>query len=512
MASNAFRTYAHENKGRAVILFLLFLLAIYQLVNAGFNAFAIVCISPILVIVVILIFNSKSRMLSFWALIFINYFIQWFSKNQWLPGGIPTSLYNEMFEMLLIALAILDIKMSSRFQRTANPMLYCLLIWVGYCILQLFNNTCGLGMDAGAWYTGARLIGFSILYVFLVFSLYISDSKVLMKYLIFWGILALFSVFWVWKQQHIGLTPAENTWLQTRGRTTHILQGGSLIRYFSTYNDAANFGIGIASTAIAFIVFGITSKIKKHRIFFFVVGFGCAWATLPSGTRTATACLIAGFMAYIFLSKSFKIAVPFTIIFAVLAFLLIFTTIGNGNQQIRRMRTTFDKNDASAGARKYNQQIMAKYLKDAPFGLGIGLGYDNVPANNKYRKLATIPPDSEYVYIWVHTGVVGITIFLITTACMLIGACWIVLFRLKSPSLTGIGAGFCCAFISQQLGGYGNQVLLSFPNGLVFYGGLTIVYLLPILEKDWIEYEKEQLAIQEEKQRLKLEKKKQSRV
>ena len=95
---------------------------------------------------------------------------------------------------------------------------------------------------------------------------------------------------------------------------------------------------------------------------------------------------------------------------------------------------------------------------------------------------------------------------------MWVGACWIVLFTLKSSSLRGIGAGFCCAMISQQMGGYGNQILMQFPNCLVFYGGLTLVYVLPWIEQEWISYEKEQLAIEEEKRRLKLEKKKASRV
>ena len=126
--------------------------------------------------------------------------------------------------------------------------------------------------------------------------------------------------------------------------------------------------------------------------------------------------------------------------------------------------------------------------------------------------MATIPPDSEYVFIWIRTGIVGIFFFLFTTMIMFCGASWIVMFRLRSPSLSGIGAGFCCAFVSIQLGGYANQVLMQFPNCLIFYGGLSIVYILPFIENDWIEYEKEQLAIQEEKKRLKLEKKRASRV
>jgi hypothetical protein len=142
----------------------------------------------------------------------------------------------------------------------------------------------------------------------------------------------------------------------------------------------------------------------------------------------------------------------------------------------------------------------------------MGVGYGNAPANNKYSFMATVPPDSEFVFIWIHTGIIGITVFLLCMGLMLFGGCRIVFFVLKSSSLRGIGAGCCCAFSSQLLGGYGNQVLLQFPNCLVFYGGLAMVYVLPYIEKEWIEYEQQLLEKQEEKKRLKLEKKRTSRV
>ena len=70
----------------------------------------------------------------------------------------------------------------------------------------------------------------------------------------------------------------------------------------------------------------------------------------------------------------------------------------------------------------------------------------------------------------------------------------------------------CSAFIAIQLGAYANQVLYQYPNGLTFFGGLAIVYTLPYFEKEWIEYEQQRLAKQEEKKRLKLEKKLAKRV
>lgn len=500
-----FSTYTKKHGGRVSLLFLLFLLAIYEFVTAGFNSFAIICVMPILMVITLLLFERG--MLAFWALIGINYLVQ----AKWLSLPLPTSVPNELLQLLLLALALIDTQ-KSHFERSLNLMFLAVATWCSFCTLEVLNDTCDIGIDVGSWYTVARMIGYQLMYIFLVFTIYISSPKILIRYLFVWGALALFAVFWVWKQQYIGFTASENAFLQGRGRSTHLLQGGTLIRYFSIYSDAANFGIGMASTAVAFIIFGITAKVRKYKFFFLIVGIGCAWAMFISGTRTAMACFMAGMMLYIFLSKSFKIAIPFTVIFGLFVFILAFTTIGNSNQQIRRMRTVFDKNDASAGQRSVNQEAMKKYMAEAPWGIGMGIGYGNAPANNKYTYMATVPPDSEFVFIWIHTGIIGLTVFLCCMGLMLFGGCRIVFFVLKNPSLRGIGAGYCCAFASQLLGGYGNQVLLQFPNCLVFYGGLAVVYVLPYIEKEWIEHEQLLLEEQEEKKRLKLEKKRASRV
>ena len=159
-----------------------------------------------------------------------------------------------------------------------------------------------------------------------------------------------------------------------------------------------------------------------------------------------------------------------------------------------------------------NKSSIKKYLHDAPWGLGIGSTQANIPANNKYRKLSDIPPDSEYVYIWVHTGIIGVSVFTFCMVLMWLGACNIVMFKLHSPSLIGIGGGLCSAFIAIQLGGYANQVLFQYPNGLTFFGGLAIVYVLPYIEPEWIKHNEYRLTRQEAIKRLKRIKKLAKRV
>ena len=498
--------YVHDNGGRVALLFLLFALALYELSTAGLNTFAIICMTPLAVLLILAAFKWKMHV--FWLLIIANWFVM--NRNYEVP--VPRSFVDEMLELLLIAMAVIDIRYKPQFGRAWNLMLFAILIWCGLCLIELLNDTCGLGININAWFTGARLMALHLVWILLVFSLYITTPKRLMIYLRLWACLSLFSAFWTWKMINIGFTDAEQSWLYNSGYVTHILNGGTLIRYWSTFNDAATYGCNASASAIAFLVFGITTKFKRDKIFFLLTSVCVIWGMFQSGTRTATFTLIAGFLVFLVLSKSTKVLIPSLLFGGIFLFILVFTNIGNGNQQIRRMRSAFDKKDASANVRDVNKAAIAKYIKDAPWGIGIGMFSENIPAWNRYKVLSQIPPDSEYVFIWVRTGPIGVTVFTICMVLILIGGCFIVLFRLKNPTLVGIGGGLCSAFVSIHLGGYANQILYQYPNGLTFFGGMAIVYILPYLEAEWIKYEEERLAVIEERKRLKFEKKLAKRV
>ena len=502
------RSYAHEHGGRVGLLFLLFLLAIYNFFISGFNTFAIICFIPVIIAFVYASF--RWRHLVFWILIITNYMLHFLSKNDLLPSQIPMSLYNELLEIMLIAIAIIDIRKEQHFGRAINIMSFAILLWTLLCAIEVFNDTCGLGINVNGWFSGIRLLAFQLFYFILIFSLYIDSPDILIKYLRLWAALALFSVFWAWKQQYIGFTQAELNWLNSAGARTHMVNG--ITRYWSTFHDAAIYGCNAAATSVAFLLIGITSKIKWDRIFFIISGLAVLWGMFASGTRTAMACFFVGLIVYIVLSKSVKMAVPIIILGLISFILLAFTNIGQGNNQIRRMRSAFNKSDASANVRDINKATMAKYMKDAPWGIGIGVGNGDVPARNKYVVMSYIAPDSEYIFIWIHTGIIGVTVFAFSMILMFVGACWIVLFKIKNKSLVGIGAAMCCSFAAIQFAAYLNQVLYQYPNGLIFFGGLAIVYVLPYLEKDWEEYEKGILSKIEERKHLKLEKKLASRV
>ncbi len=499
-------SYSRENGGRVLLLFLLFLLSLYSLVNSGINGMAMYLTLPFSILFVYVAFSY--RMFAFWALFLINYFVMFLSKEGKMP--LPASLPNEMIELVLIAIAIIDLR-ESHFENLANLMLVGILGWCAFCVIEVFNDTCGLGINIGAWFTGIRLMAFQLLYAVIVFALYINKPNRIYQLFYIWAGCALFAVFWCWKQKNIGWTNAEYHWLFVQDHAKQHMVNG-IVRYFGTFTDAANFGIHMACAATAFFIITITNKVKKHKLLFGIAGALCTWAMFQSGTRTAIFCMIAGFIVFLALSKSARIIIPVSMVFGLFIAMLMFTNIGQGNNQIRRMRSAFNPEDASANVRDINKQAISKYMKDAPWGIGIGIYAQDIPAWNKYKILAAIPPDSEYVFIWVRTGWIGVSWFLICNIIMLLGACCTVFFRIKNRTLMGFGAAWCSSFLAFQLGGYANQILMQFPNIVIFYGGLTTVFILPKIENDFELYEAKELAEEAEKKRLKFEKKLAKRV
>ena len=502
-STNTIRNYSKENGGRAVMLLLLFFLAIYNFIASGYSAFVTVISIPALLMVGYVFFKSKTTL--FYTLFSINFFIMFITRHFYIP--VPVSMVNEMLELLLLALALLDVS-KYRFSDTLNVMLLMLMIWRVFFCIEIFNDACGIGIDVYRWYTGARLMSFQLVYAHLVMTIYVNSPSKLIRVLVVWACFIVFAAFWVWKQRNIGLTNAEKSFIYNS--PAHFM--GGKLRYMSCFSDAANFGIHLAAAAVVFIVLSIYLRITRLRLFFLAVSLLAIYAFFQSGTRTAMVCFIAGLFIFLVLCKSRKIMIGAGAMFAIFLYILIFTNIGNGNAQIRRMRTAFDKEDASMGVRDMNKETLRKYMVDAPWGVGIGLENADVPAYNKFRLITQVPPDSEYVYIWVRTGKVGLTIFIITTVIMFIGACITVLFRIRNNSLRGVGIALTAAFFTIHLGGYANQILMQFPNVLIFYGGLAIVYALPSMEEEWNTWEAEELAKQEERKRLRLEKKRASRV
>ncbi|WP_020596080.1 O-antigen ligase family protein [Spirosoma panaciterrae] len=354
-------------------------------------------------------------------------------------------------------------------KRLRRPIFWLLITWLSFTILEYFNPSHPF---PAAWFYGARSLSlnwFLIAIVVLVAPITKKDIRLFVGSWLFWSFMA---ALWAFKQQYIGLEAAELRWLAAGAAKQHILWGQ--LRSFSFYSDAGQFGSEMAGVTLVCIIFFFetSSWIKRFLLLFLAIIF--FWGFAVSGTRGALFVIVAGYPAYfvlkrnlVYILRGLMVALP------ILAFLL-FTHIGDSVYQIWRIRTALrPTQDASFLVRLENQQKLQQYLKDLPFGAGIGTTSGNGQRFTPNYFAAQIPTDSWYVQVWIETGIVGLSVYLTFLAMIaLIGT--IKVWQLKDPWLTSVMIALLAEFIGICVVSYTNPILGQFPTS-------TIVFISSIL-------------------------------
>lgn len=152
-----------------------------------------------------------------------------------------------------------------------------------------------------------------------------------------------------------------------------------------------------------------------------------------------------------------------------------FTTIGQGNYQIRRMRSAFDPNDASLQVRLENQRKLRTYMASRPFGGGIGHGGVKAQKYLPNAYLSQVPTDSGYVLIWVEQGIVGLILHLFILFYVVGKASYQIMFRIRDPNLKLKMAGLVAGMSGIMVANYGNAVLYQMPTSILFYVSMALL-------------------------------------
>ncbi|GAB3541995.1 O-antigen ligase family protein [Spirosoma fluminis] len=367
----------------------------------------------------------------------------------------------------LVALTVVSVLVNGKrmvWSRLHHPVFYMLLIWLFYTILEFFNPEAPYPL---AWFFHARYFSLNWIYValiVLVVPISRQDIKLFLKIWFFWSFLAC---LWSFKQQYIGLETAELKWLNEVGAATHMLFGQ--LRSFSFYTDASQFGAEMAGlTLICMIwVFDARSWLKKIGYAGLAVLF--FWGFAVSGTRSALFVILAGYPAYLFLRRNVTTILLSIGVAAPLFAVLMFTHIGDSNYQIYRMRTALHPGeDPSFQLRLENQRKLRAYMKDLPFGAGIGTSTD---AGNRFSPnhfAARISPDSWYVQLWIETGVVGVFLYLLMLAGIICVGTYKV-WQINDPWLTKIMVALLAEFIGIVVMSYSNPTLGQFPTSTILF-------------------------------------------
>lgn len=377
-----------------------------------------------------------------------------------------------------IALFMNKFKEKINWTPAKKDITFLCIIWFGYSLFEIINPE---ARSIQAWISG-RGIGFYPLLFVPLTLLFIDTNKKLELFLYVWGFFSVLATLKGIMQMTLGVDFAEQEWLNEGSYKTHILFGK--LRVFSFYSDAGQFGANQGYTGVVFLIYSMSQNKLMSKLFFILVGLLGIYGMIISGTRGALSVPIAGFMTYFVLSKNIKV-LSAGIGFLVLVFIFFaYTSIGQGNAQIRRMRTAFDPNDASLQVRLDNQKILKNYLASRPFGGGIGHGGTKAQKYLPNAFLSNVATDSWYVLIWVEQGIVGLLLHLSILFYVMAKASLIVMFKIKDPILKYKISALIAGMAGIMVASYGNAVLGQMPTALLIYATMAIILNTDVFEKE----------------------------
>ena len=447
---------------------------VISLINNSLLIFGIIISLPFLFTLITSI--VKRPIILFYTLFIINYYIMGTTRYMNISG---ISVIMDVLLILIVLLIIIHAALLNNIEwkRAFNILTLGSLIWMIYTSIEIINPT---GLFEG-WYLSRGLV-FNGFIITIIVSLLCNRYQIVKTLTLIFSILVLTAIFKALMQKFLGFDTGERKWLNNGGALTHIIGTGT--RYFSFFTDAGNFG---SNMGYAFILFGITALYTKnvaYKIYFAIISILSMYAMLLSGTRGAMIVPLGGLLLYTIICKNIKAMAFGGVCLLFIYVFFAFTMIGQGNQQIRRMRTAFrPSEDASFNVRKENQKKLGLYLKTKPFGEGLGLsGVENQKLSK--RLTTAIPHDSWYVKVWVETGIVGITLHLAMIFGAIARGAWILMFKIKDTELKGRLTGYLCGIFGMFLSAYGNAFWGQYPTYIIAFTGITFVLCGEYFDKE----------------------------
>jgi hypothetical protein len=344
------------------------------------------------------------------------------------------------------------------------------VIWFGYSLLELFNPE---SHSVAAWLNGTRGISMYMLLIVILTLLFIDTNRKLNFFFYLWGALSLLASLKGIMQHFIGVDSYEQAWLDSGAAITHVLFGK--LRIFSFMSDAGQFGANQAYSAVVAAIIAMVEKDWRKKMFFILVAVFGIYGMLLSGTRGAISIPLAGF-GFFFVLKKNKLVMfsGFVLLVIVFAFFK-YTSIGQGNEQIRRMRSAFDPNDASFQVRLENQKTLSVYLATRPFGGGIGHAGVKAKKYLPNAYLSQIATDSWYVMIWAEQGIIGLLLHLFILFYIVIKSANNIMNKIRDPILKMKMAALASGMVGVMIASYGNAVLGTLPTAITIYMSMALM-------------------------------------
>lgn len=357
--------------------------------------------------------------------------------------------------------------------RDVRGLLWVTGLWFAYNLLELVNP---VRPSALAWFYAVRGVALYPMLAVPLAVLLLRERAHLRRFLALWLVCSVLGTLWGLKQRYLGLDSHETAWLMVPGnRSTHLLFGQ--LRVFSFYSDAGQFGAAQGHAAVLAGVLATGARRRRTRWALWLVAALSIHGLLISGTRGAIAVPFIGGLVYLLMSGSWRAVLIGGALIGSAYGLLRFTYVGQGNYEVRRFRTAIveGSQNASLQVRLENQRRLRAYLATRPFGGGVGSAGYWGQRFSRGTFLAELALDSWYVKIAAEQGPVGLVLYLLMLAYLLVVGALRVR-AIRDPSLRTPMLALYAGLWGIVVASYGNQVLGQVPTGLLVYVGLAFLF------------------------------------
>ncbi|MFT7031783.1 MAG: hypothetical protein ACJA2S_000279 [Cyclobacteriaceae bacterium] len=444
---------------------ILLLTSIFIATNGLIGSFILLLIPPVLYYMII---SFRKPELILYSVVLVAFMVSILSR--YIPE-IPFGLTVDALLLLLVIVLIFHKRFKSKSYQRNNVLVWALTAWLIFSVMMLFNPQ---ALSKAAWiYANRGLSFYPLLFVILTLHTF-SKEKHLKYFLILWAVFSVFGTLWGIKQLFFGVSLTEQQWLNNGAASTHVLFGK--LRVFSYFSDSAQFGANQAHTALVFGIMGLYKSGKKMKFLGLLVAALSLYGMLISGTRGVLAVLAFGGLTYLIMTKNFRVVLLGLMVAAGCFIFLKYTSIGQSNYQINRMRTAVDFDDPSFKVRQVRINILSSYLADKPLGGGIGSAGYWGKRFSPGTFLAKIGTDGHYTRIWMETGKIGLYLY-ISILLVIIFYLGKLLWKMKEGKLRQILLAFYCGFVGLCAASYTNGLITQFPTGALTFISLGFIYL-----------------------------------
>ncbi len=455
--------YQKLNNPLGYVLLLLFALGLSFVLSMLPLKFAVLLVTGILAIPVVAgIFIDLNFGIN--VMVFAGFLLGLVAKYTDAPIG--TALDGMLMLMLVGMLARLIKEKDFSFAK--NPISIFIFAWIYYNLLEVLNPWAGSRL---AWVYTVRSVALLLALYFIACYAFSSYKRIVttLKVILFFGFVsALYSL----KQEWIGFSQAEITWLNADEERFMLIFQWDRMRVFSFFSDPTTFGILMGYMSMLCLVLASGPFKIWRRIALLVASVSMLLGMAYAGSRTPFVMLPMGVLMFLVLTFKRQTIIAGLFFFMVGGVLVMKST---NNAVVWRIQSAFrGESSDTIDVRMQNQAKVQPYIHAHPVGAGLGsTGY----WGKRFTPdswLASFAHDSLYVRLAVETGWIGLIIYigLLFTAMRTSIRYY---FRVKDPKIKTIYLSLTITVFLLALASYPQEAITLLPTSIVFYIVLAMI-------------------------------------